>query len=118
MGALIFQNKKELANQRLTEMLEAYEHHSVTDEIYWSKSKLELESGNTQKSIEYLDEILASYSYDILADDAAFKKAEIVERFLKDVEQAKTLYQQFYILPNSIILLTDTRTIFNFNFLL
>lgn len=94
---LIFQNKKAQANQRLSEMLDQYMHHSITDEIFWLKSKLELEAGNTQSAIDYLDKILASYSYDILADDAAFKKAEIVEQQLKDVEQAKTLYQQFLI---------------------
>ncbi|MEQ9009006.1 MAG: tetratricopeptide repeat protein, partial [Ekhidna sp.] len=94
---LIFQNKKAEANQRLSKMLEDYMHHSITDEVFWLKSKLELEAGNTEKSIEYLDKIVASYSYDILADDAAFKKAEILERHIKDVEQAKTLYQQFLI---------------------
>lgn len=94
---LIFQNKKAEANHRLTDMLEKYNHHSITDEVFWLKSKLDLESGNTQGAISYLDQILASYSYDILADDAAFKKAEIYERQLKDIEQAKALYQQFLI---------------------
>ncbi|MEP1034061.1 tetratricopeptide repeat protein [Ekhidna sp.] len=94
---LIFQNQKAQANQRLTQMLEKYNHHSITDEVFWLKSKLELESGNTNNAINYLDQILASYSYDILADDAAFKKAEIYERQLKDVEQAKSLYQQFLV---------------------
>ncbi|WP_421763775.1 tetratricopeptide repeat protein [Ekhidna sp.] len=94
---LIFQNKKSEANDRLSQMLEDYNHHSVTDEVYWLKSKLELESGNSEKAIDYLEKILMSYSYDILADDAAFKKAEIFERHLKDIEQAKSLYQQFLI---------------------
>ncbi|WP_425389670.1 tetratricopeptide repeat protein [Ekhidna sp.] len=94
---LIFQNKKEEANDRLTQMLEEYKHHSITDEIYWLKSKLELESGNSASAINYLDQILAAYSYDILADDAAFKKAEIYDLHIKDVEQAKSLYQQFMI---------------------
>ncbi len=94
---LIFQNRKSEANERLSEMLTDYQYHSITDEIYWLKSKLELEVGNTDASIEYLDHILGSYSYDILADDAAFKKAEIVEQQKKDVEKAKELYQQFLI---------------------
>jgi len=94
---LIFQNRKEEANQNLTAMLLQYEHHSITDEIYWLKSKLELEKGNEEQAIEYLDKILASYAYDILADDAAFKKAEIYDLHLKDIEQSKALYQQFLI---------------------
>jgi len=94
---LIFQNKKEQAKSELEIMLQKYEHHSVTDEIYWLISKLVLEAGNEQMSLEYLDKILAGYSYDILADDAAFKKAEIYDFQLKDVEKAKELYQQFLV---------------------
>ncbi|WP_420576608.1 tetratricopeptide repeat protein [Ekhidna sp.] len=94
---LIFQNKKTEANQRLTKMLENYMHHSITDEIYWLKSKLELEAGNTESAVNYLDQILTAYAYDILADDAAFKKAEIYDMHIKDIEQAKSLYQQFLV---------------------
>ncbi|MEP5611329.1 MAG: tetratricopeptide repeat protein [Cyclobacteriaceae bacterium] len=92
---LIFQNKKFEAKQRLISMLEIYEHHSVSDEIYWLLSKLELEFGETQSALNYLENILTTYSYDILADDAAFKKAEIYDFQIKDVEEAKLLYQQF-----------------------
>ena len=94
---LIFQNKKDSAKNGLIRMLTAYEHHSITDEIYWLLSKLELEFGNPEESITYLDNILASYSYDILADDAAFKKAEIYDYHLKDVTKSKELYQQFLV---------------------
>ncbi len=92
---LIFQNKKFEAKQRLLKMLESYEHHSISDEVYWLLSKLELEFGETQNALNYLDNILTTYSYDILADDAAFKKAEIYDFQVKDIEQAKELYQQF-----------------------
>lgn len=94
---LIFQNRKNEAELRLLKMLELYERHSVTDEIYWLLAKLELEIGEANQAITYLDRILTSYSYDILADDAAFKKAEIFDFQIKDTEQAKVLYQQFLI---------------------
>lgn len=94
---LIFQNKKKQAESRLLSMIELYERHSVTDEIYWLLAKLELEFGEANQAITYLDKILTSYSYDILADDAAFKKAEIFDFQLKDTEQAQALYQQFLV---------------------
>ncbi|GAB4238821.1 MAG: hypothetical protein Tsb0034_14650 [Ekhidna sp.] len=94
---LIFQNKKDEAKSRLTNMLADYMHHSITDEVYWLLSKLELEAGNEQMALDYLDQILTAYAYDILADDAAFKKAEIYDFQLKDVEQAKQLYQDFLV---------------------
>jgi len=94
---LIFQNKKFEAKQRLISMLESYEHHSISDEIYWLLSRLELEFGETQSALNYLENILSTYSYDILADDAAFKKAEIYDFQIKDIEEAKLLYQQFLV---------------------
>ena len=94
---LIFQNRKDAAKSALEKMLVDYAHHSITDETYWLLSKLELEYGNFNKSIQYLDNILATYRYDILADDAAFKKAEIYDFQLKDLEKAKELYQQFLV---------------------
>lgn len=94
---LIFQNKKYQAKQVLVKMLKEYEHHSISDEIYWLLSKLELEFGETESALGYLENILTTYSYDILADDAAFKKAEIHDFQLKDVEQAKALYQEFLV---------------------
>jgi len=100
---LIFQNKKKEAKESLLRMMTAYEHHSISDEIYWLMSKLELEFGNFNESITYLDKILSSYAYDILADDAAFKKAEIYDFQLKETDRAKELYQQFLIgFPGSL----------------
>ena len=92
---LIFQNKKPEATERLRTMARQHEHHVILDEIYWLLSKLELESGKTQAAIDYLDNILSAHAYDILADDAAFKKAEIYDFHLKDVEAAKSQYREF-----------------------
>lgn len=94
---LIFQNKKRQAKNSLVKMLELYERHSISDEIYWLLSKLELEFGDSVQAIEYLDKILTAYSYDILADDAAFKKAEIYDFQINDDDQAQLLYQQFLV---------------------
>ena len=94
---LIFQNKKFQAKKALLKMLEKYVHHSISDEIYWLLSKLDLEFGQMQSALNYLENILSTYSYDILADDAAFKKAEIYDFQIKDLEEAKVLYQQFLI---------------------
>ncbi len=94
---LIFQNKKDEARDKLVSMLQLYEHHPITDEIYWVLAGLELEFGNSSLAVDYLDRILASYGYDILADDAAFKKAEIFDYQQKNVEEAQMLYKQFLI---------------------
>lgn len=111
---LIFQNKKPQAKQSLEKILVDYEFHSISDETYWLLSKLELESGNEEKAIQYLDEILATYKYDILSDDAAFKKAEIYDYHLKDVETAKRLYQDFLVEYPGSMYVAEARKRFRF----
>ena len=71
---LIYRNKKLEARDELLQLLQHNKEHAITDEIYWLLSKLELDLGGYQNAIDYLDLILNSYSHDILADDAAFKR--------------------------------------------
>ena len=92
---LIFQNKTAEAKAKLAKILKENPGHSITDEVYWLQSKLELQAGNYQQAVDYLDKIIQAYSYDILSDDAFYKKATIVQDYLQDEEQAMTLYQEF-----------------------
>ncbi len=100
---LIYQNQKEKAKKQLERMLEKHEFHSISDEVYFLLSKLEVEMRNYSQAILYLDIILSRHRYDILADDAALLKAEIYDYHFQDVEKAKALYQQFLIdFPGSL----------------
>ena len=92
---LIFQNKTQQAEAKLTKILEDNPGHSITDEVYWLQSKLELKAGNYQQAVNYLDKIIEAYNYDILSDDAFYKKAIIIQDYLHDEEKAMTLYQEF-----------------------
>lgn len=92
---LIFQNKTLQAQTKLQQILDDNPGHSITDEVYWLQSKLELQAGNYEQAVDYLDKIIESYAYDILSDDSFYKKATIVQEYLHDEEQAMTLYQEF-----------------------
>ncbi|MEM6642789.1 MAG: tetratricopeptide repeat protein [Bacteroidota bacterium] len=94
---LIFQNKKDSARSQILALIQEFSEHAIIDESYWLLSKIALEYGEYNNAISYLDKILEQYQYDILADDAAFKKAEIYEYQLKDVKTAKDLYQDFMV---------------------
>lgn len=91
---LLFQNKTDEAMKRCDEMLKDYPNHSLTDEIYWLKAKLYRKMGNPAASIEMLDKIIKSYSFDIMGDDAHYLKAMILEEDLKDTGKAKEVYQE------------------------
>ena len=45
--------------------------------------------------MDYLDKIIEAYNYDILSDDAFYKKATIIQDYLHDEESAMTQYQEF-----------------------
>ncbi len=92
---MIFQNQFGKAQRALQSMLTKYARHSIIDEVYWQLYKIHLQAGDYQIAADYLEKITKEFGYDILADDAAFKLAEITERYLNDPAEAQNLYRQF-----------------------
>ena len=92
---LMFQNKDSIALTELSELIGNHPSHSIVDECLWQKANLLRKAGQFEISVTMLEAILEKFSYDILADDAAFLKAEITERDLNNVEIAKELYGNF-----------------------
>ncbi|MFY0688324.1 MAG: tetratricopeptide repeat protein [Cyclobacteriaceae bacterium] len=92
---MIFQNKFDSANQILEQLYNENPNHTIADETLWLLADLDLKKGNYEQAVSNLDIIISNHSYDVLADDAYFKKAEIFEQYLNDEEQAKILYRDF-----------------------
>ncbi|MEP4532375.1 MAG: tetratricopeptide repeat protein [Cyclobacteriaceae bacterium] len=92
---LIFQNFKNLAEIELQNMLKKYPGHSITDEIYWIQAQLALEKGDYEKSVEYLDKIVQAFSYDILSDDAFYKKGVILSDHMHNEQEALETFVAF-----------------------
>ncbi len=92
---LIFQNKDSVATQKLNALIDENEGHSIIDECYWVLSNVYRRKGEHEQAIAYLDLISTRYGYDILADDAAFHKALILEEHLGDTQTAKNHYRDF-----------------------
>ena len=92
---LLFQNKDDEALLRLDSMLLAFPGHSLTDEIYWLKSKIYKRRGEYEKAIIVLDRLLKEHSQGIFGDDALFTKAAILEDNLNNKEAAMDLYRDF-----------------------
>ena len=92
---MIFQNQNKQAMTALNQMLVNNKGHSISDEIYWVLSKLHIQYGEFHEAISYLEKITLEYGYDILADDAAFKIAEITDKNLADPVSAQELYKAF-----------------------
>lgn len=92
---MIYQNKNSEALKELDQLMEAYPSHNLKDEIYWSKSKIYREQGQSKKALEMLEKIVIGHSTDILGDDAYFTIAHIYENDLNDLEKAKEYYGEF-----------------------
>ena len=92
---MIFQNQNERAMEALNSMLVKNKGHSISDEIYWVLSKLHIQYGEFAEAVAYLEKITDEFGYDILADDAAFKIAEITDKNLDDSVTARDFYQAF-----------------------
>lgn len=92
---LIFQNKTEEAKTLLNQILVENSGHSITDEIYWLQAKLELQAGNYDASIALLDKIINHFKYDILSDDAFYRKAVILQDHVKNEAAALETLTEF-----------------------
>ena len=89
-----FQNKDNLALITLDSIMTLFPGHSLTDEIIYKKSGIMIKKSRYEEAGKLLKTIVTDHSYDILADDALFKLAELYERQFKDTEKAMELYQQ------------------------
>lgn len=89
---MLFQNQKRKALFSLDSMLVKYAQHSIADEIHYLKAKTHRELGEPAKAVESLNLIIENFDYDILADDALFLSAVILEEDLKDTEKSMKRY--------------------------
>ncbi len=89
-----FKNKPELALSKLDSIGIVYPGNSLDDDILMAKAKIYVKTNELVKAVEVLKQLINSHSDSIWADDALFMLADLFEKKLDDVEQAKTLYQQ------------------------
>ena len=92
---LLFQNKPTEALAKLDSMLQIYEGHDLSDEIYWLEAKVNNRLGNFEQTIKKLGKIRELYPKDILGDDALFMMGTVYEEQLEDETKAMEIYTQF-----------------------
>ena len=102
LNAMQFQ-KTELSDSILIQSNSELLIKSITDDVYWLESGIRRRLGEFEKAVDLLKKIVEEYPMDILADDAFFTRAEILEQDLRDKEAAQELYRQFLIqFPGSV----------------
>ncbi len=91
---LAFQNRYEEALKAYDKMLIDFPNHSLSDEIFWSKSQILLKLGRFSEAMKYLERILAEHKEDIWADDANFMMGKIYQDYLNNKEKAMEHFQK------------------------
>lgn len=91
---MVFQNKTPEAIVLLDTLNARYPAHKLADNILYLKASIALKQQNITAAVELLENIRQNFTYELLADDAVFKLAEIYQYDLNDLENAKLCYEQ------------------------
>ncbi|WP_316842669.1 tetratricopeptide repeat protein [Pedobacter gandavensis] len=91
---LQFRNLSLKAIEKLDSIDIAFPKNSLADDILMTKSKIWVKNNEISKAITTLKTLSDKHVTSIWADDALFALAGIYENNLKDVEQAKSIYQR------------------------
>jgi lipopolysaccharide biosynthesis regulator YciM len=78
-------------------------YHPLDDEVLFSKAEIFIRKKDFTKADSMLERIVKDYQYDILADNALFKRAELQAEALNNKDLAMKLYQQLLLdFPGSL----------------
>ena len=94
---LAFQNKDDLALITLDSINTLFPAHALADDILFKKAKIMEKRQDYETAAKYLQNIVDAYNYDILADDALFRLAELNQFHFNNIEKAKELYQKILV---------------------
>ena len=106
---LMFQNKNEGALTAFDNLLEIYPGHALSDDVFFSKSKIYLAKREFEQAAKLLQQILDYHGDDILADNATFKLAQLNESIFEDPARAMELYQSIIIDHKGSIFVAESR---------
>ena len=94
---LAFQNKDDIALITLDSINTLFPAHALADDILFKKAKIMEKRQDYETAAKYLQNIVDAYNYDILADDALFRLAELNQFHFNNIEKAKELYQKILV---------------------
>lgn len=87
----IFMHRYDDANLVLDTLMEFFPGHSLRDEILMSKGNISVKKKEFDKALEFYKDVYTTHSADILADDALYAAANILQYTLGKEEEALKL---------------------------
>ncbi|HIF15386.1 MAG TPA: tetratricopeptide repeat protein, partial [Bacteroidetes bacterium] len=71
-----------------------YSGHTLIDDVYFLRSELYKKEKNFEEEVKFLTKVVDEYPYDLLADKAIYRLAQIQELHYKDLDKAYKLYEK------------------------
>lgn len=90
---MLYQHKEDQALALLDSLQYLYTYHPISDEILYKKAQIALRKGQFTKADTLLEQLVATYPFDILADNALMMRARLQEEQFRNPETAMELYQ-------------------------
>ena len=90
---LLLQNKIPKAIVKLDSIDNVYPGHALADDVLYLRYEIAFKKKEYEAASEFLNNIISTYSYDILADKSIFRLAELNQYQFKNIEKAMELYQ-------------------------
>ena len=106
---LNYQQRYDEAILKYDSILTLFSGHSLSDEIYMRKAEIYFNLGEIKVALDTYEKIEMEWEYDILADDALYKRARIYDMVLNDFVSAMTLYEKIVLDYNSSIYVVESR---------
>ena len=94
---LLFQNKDKEAEALLDSIATAFPKHALQDDILMLHAKIAEKHRDYPRAISFYDRVANKYGTDVLADDALFKTAQLYETKLKNIPEAKRVYEDLVV---------------------
>ncbi|MBC7864750.1 MAG: tetratricopeptide repeat protein [Bacteroidia bacterium] len=106
---LIRQNKFKQAISRMDSIMLMFPDHTLADDILMKKAQIAMKTGKFQEAADFYQKVVTDYGSEIFGDDAQFNIGEIYEKYINDVEKAKTAYQDLMVNYPSSVFTTEAR---------
>ena len=106
---LDFQNKHQESLHLLDSMLSIFTGHTLSDEIIFKKAEIHLKKEEFEQAATFFETVVSDFAFDILADDALFQWATLLENKLNNKTKAKELYEKIIIDYSDSIYTTEAR---------
>jgi tetratricopeptide (TPR) repeat protein len=100
---MLFQNNYKMASQALDSIDILFPKHSLADDVLFMRYRMAYKQQRWVEAAGFLQQIVDTYGWDVLGDDATFRLAELYDYKLGDTKKAMALYQDVLVkFPGSL----------------